>query len=176
MDGGHHVLKAEPTALRPGAVRPPTLLSIPSYLAGNVARAAIRTLWSSLAEHGLRLNHHAVLVALHDFGPMAQHEIADRLDVDRSQVVGFADRLERDGFVTRGRDPRDRRRVLISITAEGAAAERRVTDAARAAQSAVFASLSSSEHAQLVGLLRRVLDAHDTARLGLTQPSVRDHR
>lgn len=174
MDSERHLENAqvpertEPTALGSGAVRPPTLLGIPSYLAGNVARAATRTLWRSLAEHGLRLSQHAVLVALRDFGPMAQHEIADRLDLDRSQVVGFVDRLERNGLVTRSRDARDRRRMLVSITAEGVAAERRVTDAARDVQPVLFDALSPAEQAQLVRLLQRVLDAHDTARLGLT--------
>lgn len=158
--------RGAPAGLRPGAVRPPSLLSIPSYLAGNVARAATRTLGRSLAEHGLSLSQHAVLVALRDLGPMAQYEIADRLDVDRSQVVGFVDRLERDGLVTRSRDARDRRRVLIALTTEGVAAEHRVTGAACDAQSVLFDPLSPSEQAQLVGLLRRVLDAHDAARLG----------
>ncbi|SER35629.1 DNA-binding transcriptional regulator, MarR family [Lentzea xinjiangensis] len=152
--------------VNPGSVRPPTLLGIPSYLAGNVARATTRTLTRSLAEHGLSLNQHAVLVALRDFGPMASHEIADRLDVDRSQVVGFVDRLERDGFVTRSREAHDRRRVLISATAKSVEAERRITEAARAAGSSLFDVLSPDELAQLVRLLRKVLDAHDDARLG----------
>lgn len=157
-------------ALEPGAVRPPTLASIPSYLAGNVARAATRRLWRSLQEHGLRLSHHAVLAALNDLGPMAQYEIADRLDVDRSQIVGFVDRLERRGLVIRTRDARDRRRVMVSVTAEGVAVERRITEAAHTLQTGLFDPLSPSELAQLVRLLQRVLDAHDAARLGLTAP------
>lgn len=158
-----------PAALQPGDVRPPTLRGIPSYLAGNVARAATRRLSRALADDGLRLSHHAVLVALRDLGPLAQYEIADRLDVDRSQVVGFVDRLERNGFVVRSRDAGDRRRMLISITAEGVSAEGRVTDAARSVQSLLFDALSPAEQVQLVGLLQRVLDAYDTARMGLTR-------
>jgi DNA-binding MarR family transcriptional regulator len=99
---------------------------------------------------------------------LAQYEIADRLDVDRSQVVGFVDRLERGGLVVRNRDPNDRRRLLVSITDEGRAAERRITDTARCAQPVLFDALSPAEQAQLVRLLQRVLDAHDSARLGLT--------
>lgn len=147
-------------------VRPPTLVSIPSYLAGNVARAATRRLWRSLEVHSLGLSHHAVLVALRDFGPLAQYEIADRLDVDRSQLVGLIDRLEDNGFVVRARDARDRRRMLISITDDGLDVEHRVTEAARDVQSDLFDALSASEQAQLVRLLQRVLDAHDAARLG----------
>ncbi|WP_082469332.1 MarR family winged helix-turn-helix transcriptional regulator [Sciscionella sediminilitoris] len=151
----------------PGAVRPPTLLGIPSYLAGNIARAATRALAHSLEEHHLRLTDHAVLSCLADFGPMAQHEIADRLDVDRSQVVGFVDRLERNGLVTRNRNGPDRRRVLITITEEGVSAEREITEEAHRVQSALLEPLSPAERTQLVGLLQRVLDMHDTTRLGL---------
>jgi DNA-binding MarR family transcriptional regulator len=158
----------EPARLEPGAVRPPRLLSISSYLAGNVARAATRRLSRSLDEQGLRLGQHAVLSALRDFGPMAQYEIADRLDVDRSQVVGYVDRLEERKFVIRTRDAQDRRRVLISITAEGVAAERYVTDAARAIQDDLYQALSEDEQAQLAVLLGRVIDAYDAARLGLS--------
>jgi DNA-binding MarR family transcriptional regulator len=153
---------------QPESVRPPTLLGISSYLCGNVARAATRRLRGSLRQHDLQLGDHAVLVALDDFGPLAQYEIADRLDVDRSQVLGFVDRLEERRFVTRARDPADRRRVLISITSQGVTAERQVTAAAHGIQAELFAVLSPSERSQLVELLARVLDAYDAARLGRT--------
>lgn len=159
-----------PAALESGKVRPPTLLSMPSYLAGNVGRVGARLLLRVLKEHGLRLSHHAVLAALRDFGPLAQHELADRLDVDRSQVVGFVDRLQREGYVTRSRDASDRRRVLVSLTAEGQTIEHRMTAAAHRSQAALLSALSPSEQAELLRLLQRILDAHDEARL---EPTVR---
>jgi DNA-binding MarR family transcriptional regulator len=160
--------KDDAAALQPGNVRPPTLLSLPSYLAGNVSRVGHRLLLRALEEEGLLLSHHAVLAALRDFGPLAQHEMADRLDVDRSQVVGFVDRLEAKGLVTRTRDADDRRRVVIALTTDGRKAERRITSAARRSQADLMGTLSTSEQEHLLTLLRRVLDAHDAARLGLT--------
>lgn len=156
-------------ALVPGKVRPPTLLSMPAYLAGNVGRIGARLFLRVLKEQGLHLSHHAVLATLRDFGPLAQHELADRLDVDRSQVVGFVDRLQRDGYVTRSQDAGDRRRVLVSLTAAGRTIERQMTAAAHQSQASLLSALSPSEQAELLRLLQRVLDAHDEARLDFTE-------
>ncbi len=51
-------------------LRPPTLLALPSYLAGHVARIGHRALVEALKEYDLRLPHFAVLVGLGDFGPL----------------------------------------------------------------------------------------------------------
>jgi hypothetical protein len=67
-------------------VRPPSLLALPSFLAENVARIGHRRLLGALAEHDLRLPHAAILAAFSDFGPLAQYEFADRLDIERSHL------------------------------------------------------------------------------------------
>lgn len=51
-------------------------------------------------------------------------ELARRMYLHPSTVVGIVDRLEAKGFVVRGRDPSDRRLVLVTLTIEG----RRVAD------------------------------------------------
>src|ERR687896_887656 len=96
-------------------IRPPSLLALPSYLAGNVARIGHRRLIEALAERELRLAHYAVLAALSDFGALAQHELADRLDLNRSHLVGYVDHVEQRGLVRRDRDPDDRRRIRVTL-------------------------------------------------------------
>jgi DNA-binding MarR family transcriptional regulator len=98
-----------------------SLLALPSYLAGNVARTGHRLLLEALAEHDLRLAHFAVLAALADFGPLAQHELADRLDINRSHLVGHLDHVEQRGLVARDGDPDNRRRQRVALTAAGSA-------------------------------------------------------
>ena len=46
-------------------------------------------------------------------------DISRTFSIDPSTLVPTIDALERKGFVTRGRDPNDRRRVPLSLTAEG---------------------------------------------------------
>src|SRR5690625_3702914 len=93
--------------------RPPTLLTLPSYLAAHVAKIGRRALVDALSAHGLRLPHFATLTALSDFGPLTQHVLADRLDLNRSHLVGYLDEIERRGLVRRERDPDDRRRQRV---------------------------------------------------------------
>src|SRR6476646_6943203 len=93
--------------------RPPTLLGLPSYLAGHVSTIGKGPLVKELTGRGLRLPHFAVLVGLHDFGAVAQHELAERLGFNRSHLVGYLDHLEHAGHIARTRDPDDRRRQFV---------------------------------------------------------------
>lgn len=146
-------------------IRPPSLLALPSYLAGNVARIGHRLLLEALAEHELRLAHFAVLAALSDFGPLAQHELADRLDVNRSHLVGYVDHIEQRGLVRRDRDPDDRRRQRVALTPAGRALLRVLQTVAVRSQAEFLEALSESEREALLAMLRRVLRANDEARL-----------
>jgi DNA-binding MarR family transcriptional regulator len=148
-------------------IRPPTLLALPSYLAGNVARIGHRLLLEGLAEQDLRLAHFAVLAALSDFGPLAQHELADRLDLNRSHLVGYVDDIEGRGLVRRDRDPDDRRRQRVAITPSGRALLERLQALARRSQAEFLQVLSEPERETLIALLRRVLRADDEARLAV---------
>ena len=144
--------------------RPPSLLALPSFLAGNVARIGHRLLLRRLAEHDLRPVHAAILAALSDFGPLAQYELADRLDVQRSHLVGYVDLLEKRGLVRRARDPNDRRRQSVALTKSGRALWRRLQRVAERSQEKLLDALSESERATLLTLLSRVLETHDEAR------------
>jgi DNA-binding MarR family transcriptional regulator len=147
-------------------IRPPTLLELPSYLAGAVARIGHRLLVDALAEHELRLPHFAVLAALSDFGPTAQHQLADRLAMNRSHLVGYLDEVERRGLVRRERDPADRRRQQVSLTPSGSTQVTWLREVARRSQDAFLVTLSEEERATLVTLLRRVVEAADRDRVG----------
>jgi DNA-binding MarR family transcriptional regulator len=50
---------------------------------------------------------------------MSQRELGDVLVVDRSNVTGLLDRMEKAGWVKREDDPADRRVYRISLTAAG---------------------------------------------------------
>ena len=52
-------------------------------------------------------------------GPPSQLELSRRLNLDPTIIVGLLDELEERGLVTRVRDPADRRRHLLELTAAG---------------------------------------------------------
>jgi DNA-binding MarR family transcriptional regulator len=145
---------------------PTNSIQAASIIAGNVARIGHRLLLHALAVHDLRLAHAAILAALSDFGPLAQYELADRLDIQRSHLVGYVDLLEQRGLVQRERDSEDRRRQNVTLTKPGRALWRRLRRAAERSQALLLDALSESERETLLTLLTRVLQAHDEARLG----------
>lgn len=147
----------------PDGQRPPSLLAYPSYLAGQVAKIAQRDIVTALAEHGLGLHHLAVLSALADFGTLSQQQLADRLDIDKSHMVGFIDTLDERSLVTRERDATDRRRHQIALTREGRALTQRLHRVSQSAQDC-FDVLSQGDRDRLVALMKKVLDSYDTAR------------
>jgi DNA-binding MarR family transcriptional regulator len=52
-------------------------------------------------------------------GGLSQRELGEVLVVDRSNITGLLDRLEKAGWVRRADDPADRRVYRVSLTAAG---------------------------------------------------------
>lgn len=73
---------------------------------------------SALAEIDLTLPQYRVLVFL-DSGGRPASDVATLLDVAPSTVTSVVDGLCARGLVLRGEDADDRRRVVLSLTAEG---------------------------------------------------------
>ena len=111
----------------------------------------------ALAPLGITGRELAVLTVLGAAEPLAQHQAAGRLAVDRTTMVELVDGLERKGLVERRPDPGDRRRNLVHLTAAG----RRTLDeggrAARDAERTFLAALAPAEADQLRDMLQRVL-------------------
>jgi DNA-binding MarR family transcriptional regulator len=163
---------AAPPSTPPSAppARPPSLSGSASYLAGQVAKAALRLLAERLAEHGVRAQHLAVLTALADHGPACQQALCDALDLDKSHMVGIVDELEDLGHVARTRDPEDRRRHRVAITAGGRTLLTTLLAVHRDCQDELLAALHADERAVLVDLLGRVVVDLDRRRLGEAAP------
>ena len=61
----------------------------------------------------------ACLLAVKESGPLTSGNVAKKLYLSHSTVVGIIDRLERKQLVARNRDSRDRRQVFVYITPQG---------------------------------------------------------
>jgi MarR family transcriptional regulator, lower aerobic nicotinate degradation pathway regulator len=146
------------------APRPPSLLTLPSYLLSQLSKFGRRRLELVLEEHDLALIHHGVLAALADFGPQSQQQLADSLDFDKSHLVARIDDLQSRDLVTRAQDPTDRRRNQIALTPAGHALLDRLRPVAEESQQSFLEALSPAEQDTLVSLLRRALDANDATR------------
>jgi MarR family transcriptional regulator, lower aerobic nicotinate degradation pathway regulator len=122
----------------------------------RLGRAAGVRLAAALSALGMRPHEFAVLNGLDEAGPTSQGTLGAAMRVHPSNLVALIDGLEADGLVVRRRDPGDRRRYLIDLTAAG---RRRLGQARRAAAQAeedLLAPLTAAERARLHSLLKRV--------------------
>ncbi|WP_213815429.1 MarR family winged helix-turn-helix transcriptional regulator [Glaciihabitans sp. dw_435] len=126
-------------------------------LLSTAARLVEHAWVEALAEMGLT---HAGLIALHllDAGPLNQTDLAQRARVQTQTMSRTIDRLERQGFVERRPDDKDRRRQLVSRTESGADAWRKTrtleadlfpaTDDPAGLRAALLAIISSTSGAR----------------------------
>ncbi|MFY9934136.1 MAG: MarR family transcriptional regulator [Streptosporangiaceae bacterium] len=85
----------------------------------HLARVGRRAAEASMAPGGLRPRHLIALRLLSEHGPASQQGLADVLSLDPSNVVGLLNELEERGLITRRRDPADRRRHIVELSAQG---------------------------------------------------------
>jgi DNA-binding MarR family transcriptional regulator len=138
--------EADPTAIE-------TLLTL--------LRAAA-DLHSALSQHFDRYNlshgRFVVLIMLHTTpgGEMCCSDIADSVGVSRATMTGLLDGLERDGLVRRVDHAEDRRRVTITLTANGRRFLDEMLPGHFRSLARVMANLSENDRKKLRELLGKV--------------------
>jgi DNA-binding MarR family transcriptional regulator len=106
------------------------IATIPQVMRHLVAHARRRAAWKRIT-----VQQYNVLRIIHTEGPMAQADIARRLLVTAPVITRLAGGLVDAGLLERGRDPKDRRSVRLTLTRTGrrrAAALERDLEAAAA--------------------------------------------
>ncbi|MFI8501321.1 MarR family winged helix-turn-helix transcriptional regulator [Streptomyces sp. NPDC085524] len=131
---------------------PPQRLGLLLAWHGSITQTRMK---KALGVAGLTPRHAMTLMHLED-GPLSQRALADRLEVDPSVLVGILNDLEGDGLAERRRDPADRRRHNVVITAAGRAALDTTNAALDEVEGGIFGALSVQEREVLRGLLDRV--------------------
>jgi MarR family transcriptional regulator, lower aerobic nicotinate degradation pathway regulator len=137
---------------------PGRLRRLPSWLTSEVARKAHRLVSEALAQEGARRQHFTVLASLAEQGAASQAALGRRLWIDRSDLHAILGELERDGRVARVRDEHDRRRNVVTLTAAGRAALKRLDKRVEAAQSALLEPLSASDRREFRRLLEQLVE------------------
>ncbi len=133
--------------------RPRALLRWPTYVMGQLHRSGVGRIDTALAGQGVALRDYYVLVCIGESGPLSQQRVADRLGLDRSDLVKVLDRLEAAGWVSRERDTEDRRRHVLTLTELGHATVKKVEEVSSAVTGELLARLSPGEQETLHRLL-----------------------
>jgi DNA-binding MarR family transcriptional regulator len=107
---------------------------------------------------GMRLKSFLLLGYVRDRGAVSQQELETGLLMDANSVVLLLNETEAAGFSVRRRDPADRRRHMVELTAAGRVAVERAEKARESMEDEVLADVSPEERDALKKLLRMVLD------------------
>lgn len=88
------------------------------YWVVTTAHALQRALNEELAPHGMTHRQWQVLYWLSVDGPIAQNELAERMNIEPATLVSVLARMERNGWIGRRACPNDGRRRLVFAKAK----------------------------------------------------------
>jgi MarR family transcriptional regulator, transcriptional regulator for hemolysin len=97
-----------------------------------------------------------VLISLKSQRLRNQRELAEAVGIREATLTHHLNTMDKQGWITRRRDPANRRVHLVELTEAGEAAFLRLRDAATAFDQRLRAGLSGDEVAQLADLLSRL--------------------
>jgi DNA-binding MarR family transcriptional regulator len=145
----------------PKACLPRELVRNPLFVLGRTGYWVKTAALEEFERQGFHPYHHSVLALLEEGARETQGKIADALEVDRSQLVGLLDRLEEKGLVERRRDPNDRRRHVVEITAAGRKQLLEFRRLAARLEDELLQPLDADERATLHELVLKIARHHD---------------
>jgi DNA-binding MarR family transcriptional regulator len=114
-------------------------------------------IWQSLIPGDTTSLQYGVLAVLQRRPGIAQKEIAQELDIDKSTTADVCRRLENFGLVTRFADEADRRHKVLDLTPAGELELKRLRPQIDEVQKQLTAKLDESELATLRALLAKLL-------------------
>jgi DNA-binding MarR family transcriptional regulator len=113
--------------------------------------------WQSVISGDTTSVQYGVLAVLDRRPALAQKEICDELDLDRSTVADICSRMEKNGLLSRIQDGQDRRRKVLDHTPAGRAELARLKPLVEEVQVRLTRTLSAAELEQLRALLARLI-------------------
>jgi DNA-binding MarR family transcriptional regulator len=123
---------------------------------GRASMQSQRLVRHHMTQAGIRTQHYHVLASLADDGPGAQATLADRIGLDRSDLVTLLDELEELKLLARQVDPADRRRKIVTITPAGEKQLDSMDQLIYAAEAELLKPLTATERKTLLALLSRL--------------------
>ena len=124
----------------------------------KIGKAAERRFEKALKPLGMTPRHLVVLFEVQAC-PTSQQALIDTIGVDASKLVGLLNDLEADGLIVRNRDPEDRRRHIVEVSAKGTARLEDAKQTAATVEEELLAGLDADQRAELLVLLAQVADS-----------------
>ncbi|MDF3337112.1 MarR family winged helix-turn-helix transcriptional regulator [Mycolicibacterium septicum] len=122
-------------------------------------------MWATRVSTDVTSTQFAVLSVVADNPDTDQNTIAREASLDTSTTADVVNRLVAHGFLARIKDPNDRRRNLLSLTAHGSELFEEISVTAARMTDELVACLPAHDRRELVRLLQRVVSVGE-ARTG----------
>jgi DNA-binding MarR family transcriptional regulator len=140
------------------------------YLTRYSHRALVKVLSQKLDRHRLLAAQWSVLRVLWRQEGLTQRltqrltqvELADAMRVEKASLTGLLNGMERAGLISRRRNPDDRRKINIRLTARGRRLEREVLPYAAEIDRQATRGLTAAETETLKALLARIITNLET--------------
>lgn len=129
----------------------------PGYLVVRLARLMSRYAEERIQPLGTGLAGYPVISALSEGGELTQKQMTELLGVEQSSTAQLLSRLERDGFVTRRKDPKDARSSFIRLTEKANSALPVISEIMDDGNDLAVQGFSTQEIEQVINLLKRML-------------------
>jgi DNA-binding MarR family transcriptional regulator len=129
----------------------------------NLLTRLSRSVYSRATEDllGMRLKQFITLDYLRDQGDsVTQQGLGQTLHLDPNNCVILLNDLEDDGYVERRRDPSDRRRHIVEMTAAGRRALEEAEVKLETVEDQVLGNLTATERSELRDLLAKALEGN----------------
>lgn len=129
------------------------------YLANHMARLFARDLQARIKPLGLSTGVFPALLELWEEDGLTQKDLVERLDIEQATMANTLARMERDGLITRHRDPADARVQRIWLTDKARDLHGPATEAALVTNAEALAGLSPGEADRFLALMRHTIAA-----------------
>jgi MarR family transcriptional regulator, lower aerobic nicotinate degradation pathway regulator len=140
---------------------PEELLGSSLFLLARLGYTLKARLVEAFEQAGFNLYQYGVLATLGEGTCGTQAMIADVLHLDRSQLVGVLDTLEERGLIERRRDPNDRRRHTVTLTAAGKRELVKMREILKRVEDTFLAPLDEKSRRVLHNMLLRLAATYD---------------
>ena len=112
--------------------------------------------WSQCVDTGLSAVQYAILVVLAEESACDQQTLGQRAGFDKATGTYVIDRMNKSGLLNVVTDVNNRRRKLVSMTADGEVMLNRMIEQAKSAEKMITTGLDSQDIADLKRLLSKL--------------------
>lgn len=140
---------------------PITLLESPSFQLERLRRRTRDEAENALNAENTSLREYWVLTCLVAKAAASQAALSELLVIDASDMVRLIDALEEHGWASRERDPKDRRRQIVTSTKRGRQAQAKLTEVVRVAEDRALDESTSKQLKHLRKLAASIIAAEE---------------